>query len=352
MIAEALTASQAGLSLPLSLPGGNRSTRFREANMGRHKQLTINRFQYFHYFRRDSGNANGIPKIVLDLSLKNLKMSESEYKKLVLADYDRQMKEESLPSNLLVPTPASIKAEVVKICEQDSDLSAGDEKILRSFVGKKDNVAAYRNAFSISKADPFRPLVNLFDDRSIKTNIRNIDLLALLIDFNPRPYHPNLPITNIIDPPTKPVEPVNPPIGPVGINPPLKRSFNKQWLVLASILFFSLCAYLVWKNGFKHYSGHEDCMIWNDDHYEPIECNDRSTAAPHYPIKRELVDNFKRITKPDTLTYQSIRKVWYSNYKGRMEFYTGSGPNPLDTTRRVLPMTTHILEKYVLHITN
>lgn len=93
-------------------------------------------------------------------------------------------------------------------------------------------------------------------------------------------------------------------------------------------------------------------MIWNDDHYECIECNDKSTDAPHYPIDHELIDHFKRITQPDTLTYHSVRKVWYSNYKGRVEFYTASGPNPLDTNLRVLPMTTHILEKYVLHIKN
>ena len=110
--------------------------------------------------------------------------------------------------------------------------------------------------------------------------------------------------------------------------------------------------FLISKKTVKHYSGHEDCMIWNDDHYQPINCTDRSTAAPHYPIKPEQVDHFKRITRPDTLTYKSVRKIWYSNYKGKMEFYTDSGANPLDTNFRVLPVTTHIFEKYVLHITN
>jgi len=110
--------------------------------------------------------------------------------------------------------------------------------------------------------------------------------------------------------------------------------------------------YAVSKNKAKHYTGHEGCMIWNDDHYEPIDCNDRSTTVPHYRINAELVENFKRITRPDTLTLKSVKKVWYSNYKGRVEFYTDSGANPLDTNFRVLPMTAHILEKYVLHITN
>jgi hypothetical protein len=273
-------------------------------------------------------------------------MSESEYKELVLSDYDRQIAAHLLPSELLLPTPANIKAEVMKICERG--LHAADEKILRSFVGEKENAAAYRNAFSISKADPFRPLVNLLDDRSINSNIRNINLLALLIGFKSRPYHPGLQINGPIEQWANTAEPAD---HPVYANLPAKISSKKLAWVFAAVIVAFAGWYLISQKTAKHYTGHEGCMIWNDDHYEPIECNDRS-AAQHYPIDHKLVDHFKRIKRQDTLTYKSIRKVWYSNYKGRMEFYTTNGPNPLDTNMRVLPMTTHILEKYVLHITN
>ncbi|QEC74628.1 hypothetical protein [Mucilaginibacter ginsenosidivorax] len=296
--------------------------------------------------------------------MKNLKMSESEYKELVLAEYDRQMKNEPSLSALLVPTPAKIKSLVIMICEQGSKLSTGDEKILESFVGKKDNAAGYRKAFSTGKADPFRPLVNLFDDRSIKTNIRNIDLLALLIGFKPRPYHPSLPATITFDPPIKPAPPEivtdeppgNPdpsenPVEP-GEEPTKGKSYKFLWII-AAVIIAGMSWYLISKKMEKHYTGKEGCMIWDDDHYEPIECKDRSSDAPHYPINQELVDHFKRISEPKkTLTYQSVGKVWYSNYKGSVQFYTDSGPNPLDTNLRVLPMTTHIFEKYVLHIKN
>jgi len=40
-------------------------------NMRAHNQLTTNLFRYFQYFRYDSGNADGIPKKVLALALKN-----------------------------------------------------------------------------------------------------------------------------------------------------------------------------------------------------------------------------------------------------------------------------------------
>ena len=119
-------------------------------------------------------------------------MSEAEYKELVLAEYDRQLNGYLLSSELLVPTPANIKAAVVKICERGTELSAGDEKILQSFVGVKEDVAAYHKAFQNGKADPFRQVVTLIRRREIDTNVRYINLLALVIGFQQRPFHPGM----------------------------------------------------------------------------------------------------------------------------------------------------------------
>lgn len=284
-------------------------------------------------------------------------MSESEYKKLVFVEYDAQMEARLLPLELLLPTPAKIKDLVVKFCERGSELCTGDEQILRSFVGEKKDVSAYRNAFQIGKADPFRQVVKVLTKRSVNTNIKYINLLALLIGFPSRPYHPNL----------KPVSPSQ--TGAINIvtaggvekqetldeksdGHQTKRNYPILLWFFPVLIVIGVGWYAISKKTVKRYTGREGCMIWADDHYEPIDCKDQSTTAPHYQINHDLVVHFKRITRPDTLTYKSIRKVWYSNYKGKVEFYTDSGANPLDTNFRVLPMTTHIFEKYVLHITN
>jgi len=319
-------------------------------------------------------------------------MSESEYKDWVLADYDKKMLKELLPGELLSPTPGNIKAEVVKICEQGLD--AGDEKILRSFVGEKKDAAAYRSAFSTRKADPFRSLERLLENREVNTHIKNIDLLALLIDFRPRPYHPNLKISDNIlpaeDRPTVPEDLANPGIllktghqeepalagneiinqsvtepklptekqeeAPVSTKPvkgPSLIRTNKRVLFFILILLLGVGAgvYTYWHQEIKPYTGHEKCMIWNYDRYEPVECN-TTTASQSYPINWRWVKHFRRITTPDTLTLYSVGKVWYANYKGRMEFFNDSAAFPQDTNRRLLPMTDHILKKYVYHIAN
>jgi hypothetical protein len=279
-------------------------------------------------------------------------MSETEYKEWVLAAYDQQLADGQLPSELLSPTPAGIKAEALKICEQG--LKPKDEKILRSFVGQKQDIAGYHNAIRNHNADPFRPLVNFLDDRSINTKLKNIDLLALLIDFTPRPYHPNL----IID--GQPIFSTPPDDLPdtahklTSLTQKKPSGKIKKRIALSGLLLitFLLASYFTVHRNKHQLTGKEGCMIWSDDHYEPVDCNDKSFGTKSSPINRQLVDHFKRITRPDTLTLYAVRKVWYAKYDGRVEFFTAAGPYPLDSDRRVLPMTVHILQKYILHTAN
>lgn len=266
-------------------------------------------------------------------------MSESEYKKAVLAAYDAKKKiPDALSAELLSPTPANIKAEVLIVCEKR--FNGKDEKTLRSFYGEKENKEAYYKAIDTSSADPFRPLTTVLRDRSVNTHLRNIDLLAWLIDYNPRPFHYTL-------------------VPPVIVTETGKADFKiKQTkkqspmvlLVAALIIIIGLTGYLFLEKQPEHYTGHDGCMVWNDDHYEPTDCNDHSTGKTLYPIKHDLVDYFKKINDPKTLAPDS--KAWYAKYKGNVEFFTDSGPYPLDTNRRVLPVTPHIYDKYILHNTN
>jgi len=110
--------------------------------------------------------------------------------------------------------------------------------------------------------------------------------------------------------------------------------------------------YFVVSHNTRRVNGDEGCMIWDGDHYQPVYCNDKSLQGVASPIDHGLVDHFKKITRPDTLTARSLGRVWYAKYNGRVEFFTSGGYYPLDSNRRLLPMTDHILEKYVYHITN
>jgi hypothetical protein len=284
-------------------------------------------------------------------------MSENEYKELVLADYDRKMEAGLLPAELISPAPGNLKAECVKICERR--FNPKDEILLRSFFNQKGDAAAYRMAILNGSADIFRPLNKLLRKRSTNTSVKNINLLAWLIDFEPRPYHPNLRYKARPDGTPSASGPGSLSAGSDVGN--IESEYNqhstvKTWkkiiFYVLTIATIALVSYIFIEHKSNQLTGHEGCMIWVDDHYQPIDCGEKSLSSPLYHINHQLVDNFRKIMTPDTLTPRSIGKVWYAKFNGRVEFFTSAGPYPLDTNRRVLPMSDHILEKYVYHVKN
>lgn len=87
----------------------------------------------------------------------------------------------------------------------------------------------------------------------------------------------------------------------------------------------------------------KQCMFWNGKEYIEEDCNDTRNGLVAIDLK--LVDNFKKITKPDTI--KSIKGIWYSKYNNLIEFFTADGINP-ENNKELHPLTTHMLNKYIL----
>jgi len=114
-------------------------------------------------------------------------MSENEYKEWVLAAYENKKATEQLASELLSPTPARVKAESVRSCEQR--FKAGDEKILRSFFDEKDGKASYLNAIKNCNAEIFKPVITFFVEKKayIEFKKRGISCVAARSSRSPLP---------------------------------------------------------------------------------------------------------------------------------------------------------------------
>ena len=87
-------------------------------------------------------------------------------------------------------------------------------------------------------------------------------------------------------------------------------------------------------------------MFWNGDHYQPVSCNKKMDGAMVYALDSLKTQRFKKITRADTLTNNSLGHVWYSKIDGAVEFYTADGFHPVHTERKLKPMTELILNKY------
>jgi hypothetical protein len=91
----------------------------------------------------------------------------------------------------------------------------------------------------------------------------------------------------------------------------------------------------------------EKCMYWDGNQYVPVECGRKAVSPTTIPLDINVLKGFKRISWPDTLTKNSIGKVWYAKRAGKYEFFTDSAMHPLDTQRRLKPLTQYILSNHI-----
>ncbi len=91
------------------------------------------------------------------------------------------------------------------------------------------------------------------------------------------------------------------------------------------------------------------CMYWDDNAYTPIACDNKTLYRNIIPIDSLDLKNFKKITKPDTLTPgNALGKIWYSKRWNKVDFFTTTnrkGTNPKNGAT-LRPVTEMIIEKY------
>ena len=310
-----------------------------------------------------------------------------DYVKLVVGDYERKRASQALSSRLVNPSPARLRDECLLVCKEN--FQRKDEGILRTFFNTTGDQDHYLDTIHNCVIDRFRPLVNFLRDHSIKTDAKNINLLAWLIDFKDRPfelgkdYEVELIADALIEPGTH--ETTNETqfgnsnqTSDVGINatPPKKEDQDEDspvttaaskpksdsrnfitliGIIVAVVIILSLGLY-IYNNADKQETmkmgnsvpGGEGCMYWQEDHYTRIPCHQMITDALVIALDTVKLAHFKKITTPDTLTQKDAGRVWYTKTDGEIEFYTSDGFHPVDIKRRLKPATAYIIDKYIV----
>ncbi|TDG37545.1 hypothetical protein EZJ43_00155 [Pedobacter changchengzhani] len=279
-------------------------------------------------------------------------MSEA-YRKEVLQAYQNRKISGKLSPNLTSPTGAKLKAECAIVYSERPSIK--DDEILRLFFTVRDK--DYTKGIEHYGIDGFKQLVKVLNGKDIKIGSKYIELLAWLIDFQPRPYQlkdayavssvgeksltsnqsekPNLPVhsgeekklggNNFITEPEANARP--------------KIKFNKLILALVSITIMGIIIYFIAKPKY---------MYWKVDRYETMAFYKKVGDTPILEIDHFKAKHLKKITQPDTLTENALGKVWYVKVNvDSAEFYTSRGEYPLDTNKVLKPVTKYILAKYV-----
>lgn len=319
-----------------------------------------------------------------------------DYRRLVLQDYQQKKLANTISINLIHPTPAGIRNECIEIYKSKYDRK--DENCLKSFFGQYDDKAGCLKTITRFEIDKFKPLVKFLKGQINDTAEKNIELLAWLIDFEPRPFefgkdYLNEVIakdedmngkinTNVFEQDDKEEDKedvfiynskqhIEEHANPLHVEPKITdkiqsstsqtfpdrqhKPYRKRTAVIAAIIFLFVgsAGFGYWQSNHKTddptLSEQGQCMCWVDDHYEPIACNQKSENKILVPYDSVKLICFKKITRPDTITLKAKGFVWYTKINGNIEFYTSDGFHPIDTQLRLKPITDYIIRKYIYH---
>jgi hypothetical protein len=285
-----------------------------------------------------------------------------DYQSLVLNSYKRKLATDDLSPLLKQPSPANLRDECIAMCK--AGYVPKDERALRAFFGKHGDKAEYLEAIDHFDINKFKALQKFLLGESNSTDIKNIELLAWLIDFPERPfvYGKSYRIEGTVEPTIRPTEPevdntIEPPSLPnsqsMAATPPddtkvatkkIIKFGTRQTLAATTVLVGISMAF--W---FGNTKGDGGCMYWEIDHYQPIACNQQPNKANAFiiPLDTVKVKYFKKIMLPDTIMRRSIGAIWYSKINNVVEFYTAAGYHPVEIDRRLKPLSEYMYGKYI-----
>jgi len=312
------------------------------------------------------------------------------YQNEVLSAYRKKLADDQLP-HLNAISPAMLRQECLNVFRERYNPKK-DDVVLRTFFGPERD-KGYLRVIDEHPTDKFKALSVFFKGGIAKPDKKNLELLAWLIDFEDRPYQPkkgydiSTPLdkkeeTVVADNPSTEAEiqagddkienqnesleaddishtkdkeqgiksiignTIDPPI----VDPPIHstrwqipKKFHKTIYAFTAAAFVLASTYVIVKSTKKQ------CMYWNGHQYEAVACDEKQGDFSVIAFDEPKKDKLKRILQPDTLTMNSVRKVWYNKvWADSLDFYTDSGAVPTDSRKRLMPMTGYMLNKYII----
>ena len=306
----------------------------------------------------------------------------SDYKKLVWEYYQKRLKAEELPLCLINPSPAKVREECLNVCGER--FSKRDVQSLREFFGPVTGEEEVQQAIDLIDIDRFRPLVNYLTGETKDTSDRNIVLLAWLIDFPLRPYVMGMKLPlNVDELPMKKLSleqesglagimtpqqltgesgsQTNPDITPpaenliaASVSSTRNNLLRPRWIIpallaLVSVMGFSIYKFRSTEQPAVQFIGNSgSCLLWEEVQYKLIPCDQAPPGSIIIPADSNLLNNFKRVTRTDTITLKSERKLWYLKRNNQLEVFTAPGNHPEEPHRKLRPLTAYMINKYLL----
>jgi hypothetical protein len=269
------------------------------------------------------------------------------YKKSVKAKYE--VEKQGVYSDYLInPSPAKIKNLCGLIFEKN--LNQTDLGIFDRFFNFKEKEDKIKQIAAFD-TDKFRPFKNFLVQNTDISQMESLNLMAVLVDFNPRPYlkfrNEDCGVAVSIENADSVEKSIDRRIIPQMIAPIKRFSWKQKTGIIGLVLL------VLWSLGYSvlHvFFPNKDGMIWVKDHYEAVEYETVKNKAEVKPLDMVELDNFKKITTKNTHTFfkNGLPIVWYAKHNGDIELFNSFGFHP-ETRKPLKPITHYIIKKYNLN---
>ncbi len=276
--------------------------------------------------------------------------------KLALKAHYEKIKGGVFSAFLISPTPANLRKLCLIIYQENP--SEDDLITFRNFFGFD-----YSHSIEIKlkqQTDKFKPIQTFLLKGTELENISSADMTAVLLQHKERPYRKFLKKLPAIDdlPKVKETAPENNSITNFDSLTPID-SENKIQQAHAKINFtnrfktqlFYSGLFLLLLTGclftWNLVSDKKQCMQWQNDHYEVVDCSDYN---PEFTTQVIALDTallkFRKIHPKKDSAFMSEGKItiWYCKNNG-VEFFNADGKHPL-TGKNLGPVSAHIMNKY------
>ena len=288
--------------------------------------------------------------------------TDNDYKKGIKAKFEKERKGD-LHSFLDNPSPAQLRE--LCLLKYDNGLSKIDETIFRIYF-KVTDTEDLRAAIFNHHIPLFKSVGNFLTAETLDkdTSIKNLNLIAVLVDFSPRPFnkfHQNGPIEEgeedvTSDPSDEEKTAVNALKAETVIQrteytiQPKNNFKKKLGYGVIGVLGLFTAGYTARDLLYPE----KECMKWCEDHYELVDCIQETQGIGSYGTivpydEREF--SRRELTVCDTTEFFvdgnfKKPKVWYDKEKDGLHYFNRDGVNP-ETGDHLRPITAYMINKYV-----
>lgn len=253
---------------------------------------------------------------------------------------------------LLKPSPAQIRELCLLI--HDKGLSNKDKEVFELFFRTKPDVTLRKSIENID-VEKLKKICNFFSGKSQSTSPNSLNLIAILVDFDLRPFGNFInsdfkkgveEIKDLIET-NHPIESF---IQEVKLQRPESKKNLKKKIAIGFLGLIGLTS--IGYTAKNMIAPDPQCMQWQKNHYEVVDCNSENQQGllqQHYIIPfDEHQSKLIKIEVSDTTTFFKNGKplYWYCKVDGKPEFFNTHGVHPV-TGKALKQVSDYIIEKHV-----